>query len=736
MSNNANSQIIEKDMVLHNRYSIIKKIGEGGMGEVYLAFDQRTSHEVAIKLLRTALASTDENRERFIQESKLCSQIKHKNVVKVVDSFFHGEFPCFAMEYVKGSSLRNLLDEKKGMEVTIPVIIDTLDAIYSAHKLSIIHRDLKPANILVTEDGIVKVSDWGIATATNDPTGMTKTGMIIGTPDYIAPERITEGKSLPQSDIYSIGCILYEILCGHPPFTGSLAQIITAQIKSPPSIPLHLGSEMKRFIGKLLEKDASLRPGNAMNVRNELQAIYERMLSSPSREAKTLCFKGPELSENIVKTDGRKASNIRKKAAIAFVILLFICLLFINLDFSGKKFEKNTLFQEGHIEVLITKVHAVDFNTIEIRYDSKLCGEYTYEIYAGNKMEEGLLNFKDSPLSGGRLCSMQIHLKQNYYEDITLKLTTEPKTSYQISMKPCYDKNFKVLSNISDFELMELFKKLDEMSRYTAASEEKDYYELLDSCGFNKNLLDKLAVLIPRYFRYIDYDNNLYSEQIDILKPLREISCFLSYQSIHPVFGLTSSLMDVRFFDHQNHPPKEALEWNTMAEFMLSKYDSDGKLHYPILFYEFEKIKDKASLFQLTERTGLLASMAFETKTALDYKDLTGSCKVPVKTWGKFNPKEKWPPAKARIDVIFLSYDLDNYFSITVNGHKPVHCLKTWRFTPVIGKRVVISVPIPISWLKNDMNILTFTPQRLTKCKGQDIFQTLLENVRLRVQFN
>ena len=139
------------------------------------------------------------------------------------------------MELIEGRSLRQLIDEGVGWQRTLPLLSQVARALAHAHCDGVIHRDLKPSNILVTDDGVVYVSDWGISKCLEDSTGLTKTGVIVGTPEYMAPERITKNISLPESDLYSLGCILHELLSGSPPFQGGLGEVVDSQIRKLPT---------------------------------------------------------------------------------------------------------------------------------------------------------------------------------------------------------------------------------------------------------------------------------------------------------------------------------------------------------------------------------------------------------------------------------------------------------------------------------------------------------------------
>ncbi|MFB3069188.1 MAG: serine/threonine-protein kinase, partial [Gemmatimonadales bacterium] len=216
---------------LSDRYRIERELGAGGMATVYLAEDLKLHRKVAVKVLRPELAAAL-GPERFLREIEIAAKLHHPHILALHDSGEAGGFLYFVMPYVEGESLRDRLDREKQLPVeeALQYAREVADALGSAHRQGVVHRDIKPENILLYE-GEPLVADFGIALAVSAAGGarLTETGLSLGTPQYMSPEQAMGDRQLePPSDIYSLGCVLYEMLAGDPPHIGSTAQAITA----------------------------------------------------------------------------------------------------------------------------------------------------------------------------------------------------------------------------------------------------------------------------------------------------------------------------------------------------------------------------------------------------------------------------------------------------------------------------------------------------------------------------
>ena len=222
------------------RYRLGERLGHGGMGEVFAAHDLRLDREVALKLLRADLAEQDGMRERVVAEARLAARLSHPHVVGVLDTGEQDGRPFVVMERLSGRTLRDeLSDGPLPAERVRDVGLQVLRALAAAHDLGIVHRDVKPGNVLDAGVGTWKVADFGIAKWVHADETLTGTGELLGSPSYLAPERIEGQQAGPASDLYAVGVLLYEALCGRKPFEGddpfSLATAIRDGAFEPPA---------------------------------------------------------------------------------------------------------------------------------------------------------------------------------------------------------------------------------------------------------------------------------------------------------------------------------------------------------------------------------------------------------------------------------------------------------------------------------------------------------------------
>jgi serine/threonine-protein kinase len=248
---------------LEGRYRIERELGEGGMATVYLAEDVRHKRHVALKVLKPELAAIV-GAERFLAEIETTASLQHPNILPLFDSGEADGFLFYVMPYVEGESLRERLDREKQLPVdeAVRITVEVAEALQSAHDRDVVHRDIKPANIMLSQ-GRPLVADFGIALALSSAGShrLTETGLSIGTPQYMSPEQATGDRVVgPAADLYSLGCMLYEMLVGDPPYTGSTAQAILAKVITGDTVPVteqrravppHVDAVVRRALEKL-----------------------------------------------------------------------------------------------------------------------------------------------------------------------------------------------------------------------------------------------------------------------------------------------------------------------------------------------------------------------------------------------------------------------------------------------------------------------------------------------------
>ncbi|HEY8197921.1 MAG TPA: protein kinase [Gemmatimonadales bacterium] len=248
---------------LAGRYTIERQLGQGGMAIVFLAQDVRHDRRVALKVLRPELAAAI-GAERFLREIRLTANLQHPHILPLHDSGEAGGFLFYVMPYVEGESLRDWLNRERQLPVEDATRIAThvAAALSYAHKQGVIHRDIKPENILLTS-GTAVVADFGIARALTEAGAgrLTETGLSLGTPQYMSPEQITAERDLDgRSDVYALGCVVYEMLAGEPPYTGPTAQSVIAKVltepprrvsSARPALPAHVAAAIHKAMAKL-----------------------------------------------------------------------------------------------------------------------------------------------------------------------------------------------------------------------------------------------------------------------------------------------------------------------------------------------------------------------------------------------------------------------------------------------------------------------------------------------------
>jgi tetratricopeptide (TPR) repeat protein/predicted Ser/Thr protein kinase len=274
----ANAILLEIGTVLGGRYEIQKLLGEGGMGAVYKAADREVDRIVALKVIRPAMASNPEILARFKQELLLSSQVTHRNVIRIYDLGEAQGIKFITMEYLEGETLHQLLKQRTKLEVAeaVDIMEQVASGLAAAHREGIIHRDLKPANIMVDKNGRVVVMDFGLA-RTFSGDGMTQTGMMLGTMEYMSPEQAQGMDVKASSDIFTVGLILYELLAGSTPFYAESAiasLLMRTQQRAAPLVHVDktIPGTLSNIVAKCLEKDPAKRYQSAEHLDADLRA--------------------------------------------------------------------------------------------------------------------------------------------------------------------------------------------------------------------------------------------------------------------------------------------------------------------------------------------------------------------------------------------------------------------------------------------------------------------------------
>ena len=423
--------MINKGELIDNRYKIVKSIGEGGMANVYLAWDTILERDVAVKILRGDLADDEKFIRRFRREANSASSLKHPNIVEMYDVGEDNGKYFIVMEYVDGKTLKSLIKKRGALNLTesIDIMMQLTSGIACAHDSYIIHRDIKPQNVMILEDGRVKITDFGIAMALNN-NELTQTNSVMGSVHYLPPEQASGSGSTIKSDIYSLGILMFELLTGKVPFKGDNAvEIAIKHMKDQIPSVCNINNTIPQSVENIVLKACAKNPKNRYETVSEMYEDLKTCLDPLRFEEKRLVYKYPEHSNDnsktITKLESREVKNkdldlnekkekSDKGLNIALIIVGVICvsivivgLAFILLASTDKK--KNVTVPkelEGLSEKdACKKIEKADLNcVVEYAYDKdyeedvviKISPKANTPLKAGDKVTITVSSFEDT----------------------------------------------------------------------------------------------------------------------------------------------------------------------------------------------------------------------------------------------------------------------------------------------------------------------------------------------------
>src|ERR687895_2066553 len=328
-------------MTVGGRYELEDLLGRGGMAEVRRAVDTRLGRPVAVKQLRTDLATDPTFQARFRREAQSAAGLNHPNIVAVYDTGEESDpqtgvaIPYIVMELVEGPTLRDVLRDGRKIlpERALELTQGVLDALSYSHKAGIIHRDIKPANVMLTPTGGVKVMDFGIARAVADTSAtMTQTAAVIGTAQYLSPEQAKGEPVDARSDLYSAGCLLYELLVGRPPFIGESPVAVAYQHVREPAVPpsdhdTELSPEIDAIVMKALAKRLADRHQSAREMKADItrvlagRPVEATVPPAPPENPTAVVPSTPGPAETQVRPTEPPPGDERRKRALLWVVL-------------------------------------------------------------------------------------------------------------------------------------------------------------------------------------------------------------------------------------------------------------------------------------------------------------------------------------------------------------------------------------------------------------------------------
>lgn len=424
------------------RYKIDELLGEGGMAYVYLAEDLETQKKVAIKILRRELTNDEELIKRFDTEARAISSLSYPNIVKIYDVGMQDGIRYMVMEYVEGITLKELITKNKKImwEVALPIAIQIGLALDNAHKNGIIHRDIKPHNIMITKDFIAKVTDFGIARATSANTVTLSGNKAYGSVHYFSPEQARGGIVGEQSDIYSMGVLLYEMLTGRVPFNGDTSvSIALKHIQQKPVPPKEINPEipegLNNIVLKCMRKSIGERYSKARELVDELDAFMVNpdgiygFVNESDEEAGTTRVTALNRDPDFAKLrELNEYSKKRKKNRIREIIIIVVAIVI-----TSAVLYKASSYARDWIKEQITSPTA----------------EYTVETYVGSKISDVKSKLDEAKIGYEILYEQNDTVGQDivFYQSVPKGLAMRPGGASVITLKVSSGKDTVRLGN-------------------------------------------------------------------------------------------------------------------------------------------------------------------------------------------------------------------------------------------------------------------------------------------------
>ena len=414
-------------MIFANKYRIVKLIGSGGMANVYLGIDMNTGVNVAIKILKPEFSSDEEFIRRFDAEAKSVASLNHANIVKVYGVGHEGNFRYIVQEYIEGINVKDLIKQNGHLywRNALPILIQIGLALDYAHQNGIVHRDIKPQNILISRDRVAKITDFGIARAASTTT-ITMTGVQMGSVHYFSPEQARGGNVGPQSDVYSLGVSLFEMVTGRLPFDGdSNVAIAVKHLQETPPVPSSLMQGIPKgldsIIAKCMQKSPERRYQTMRQLVTELDSllvdpngVYGVITNVPEKTTSTdtnISFRQDPEYEKITEieksAESRRISRFRDNILLALIIVVIvgvlvgIGILVVRAVGNATQIEENTDYTvENYVgltadEVIKKLDNAQVFYSVEYR----VTDAYEPGIVIAQNIQEGMVISTTSKLS-------------------------------------------------------------------------------------------------------------------------------------------------------------------------------------------------------------------------------------------------------------------------------------------------------------------------------------------------
>ncbi|MBR2138780.1 MAG: Stk1 family PASTA domain-containing Ser/Thr kinase [Bacilli bacterium] len=530
--------MIEKGSKINDRYQIIKTLGEGGMANVYLAHDTILDRNVAVKVLRGDLANDEKFVRRFQREALSASSLSHPNIVEMYDVGEDNGQYYIVMECVEGKTLKQVLKSRGNLSITevIDIMLQLTDGMAHAHDAYIVHRDIKPQNIMILSNGVIKITDFGVATALNN-TQLTQTNSVMGTVHYLPPEQANGKGSTIRSDIYSMGVMMYELLTGHVPYKGdSAVEIALKHLKEPlPSVKKEIPS-IPQSIENIIIRSTAKNPKNRYTDAREMHDDIKTALDEGRSDEKRWVYKHPENDldetkvldkevESIKKSEdmGKKGKKKEKEVVVegksqnkllifllsVFAALILVTTVLVTMYLEGTEKESVKILDVAGMSIT-DATNALDGLGFEV------LSEYKY--VASDEIEEGLV-VKTNPPAGtnkreGSEITLYVSSGEGVYivEDFTGKDYREVKGKIEAEC---------------DCNVLVEFEKVDEKDNL----KEDTVIRTEPASGEKSKIGETITIYIPEIeYKYPDFTSNYTISMIEEFADKHDLKLEIKYQ--------------------------------------------------------------------------------------------------------------------------------------------------------------------------------------------------------------